>query len=79
MAAGSFSLRPGPAARPIKSPPGHWLGGILGLPGCVVRLELVSNGSPIRGVNTAADRGFVEPFAIHLLGLDLLGGGFINL
>jgi hypothetical protein len=31
MAAGSFSLRPGPATRPIQSPPGHRLGGILGV------------------------------------------------
>jgi len=30
IAARSFSLRPGPAARPIQSPPGHRLSGILG-------------------------------------------------
>jgi hypothetical protein len=31
IAARSFSLRPGPATRPIQSPPGHRLGGILGV------------------------------------------------
>jgi hypothetical protein len=30
--------------------------------------------TPSETIDATADRGFVEPFAIHLLGLDLLGG-----